>query len=99
MLLDYGGDDITEFLHDTLEEISFPYKGIELNRLYDLHVMDDLKARLCTLSEVQSSEIARHALSDKHPRQTLQPGCTTFSSGRQRSPRRNIYSRHMTRLL
>ncbi|KAG8914446.1 actin-like protein arp8 [Tulasnella sp. 408] len=51
MLLDYGGDDITEFLHDLLKEIKFPYKNIKLNRLYDLHVMDDLKARLCTLSE------------------------------------------------
>lgn len=56
MLLDYGGDDITEFLHDLLKEIKFPYKNIKLNRLYDLHVMDDLKARLCTLSEVRPVE-------------------------------------------
>ncbi|KAG9013422.1 actin-like protein arp8 [Tulasnella sp. 427] len=45
MLLDYGGDDITEFLHDLLRDIKFPYRDIKLNRLYDLHVMDDLKAR------------------------------------------------------
>ncbi len=54
MLLDYGGDDITEFLHDLLLDVQFPYKEIDLSRLYDLHVMDDLKARLCTLSEVCS---------------------------------------------
>ncbi|KAG8907330.1 actin-like protein arp8 [Tulasnella sp. 403] len=51
MLLDYGGDDITEFLHNILVDIQFPYRDIQLSRLYDLHVMDDLKARLCTLSE------------------------------------------------
>jgi actin-related protein 8 len=52
MLLDFGGDDITEFLHVLLADLRFPYREIDLNRLYDLHVMDDLKARLCTLSEV-----------------------------------------------
>ncbi|KAG8937327.1 actin-like protein arp8 [Tulasnella sp. 418] len=51
MFLDFGGDDITEFLHNMLAGINFPYRDINLNRLYDLHVMDDLKARLCTLSE------------------------------------------------
>ena len=57
MLLDYGGDDITELLQDILFQVGFPYKDIDLRRLYDLHVMDDLKARLCTLSEVRTPQL------------------------------------------
>ena len=50
-----GGDDITEFLHVLLEKISFPYRDISLVRSYDWNVMEDLKARLCTLAEVSLS--------------------------------------------
>ncbi|KAJ6591498.1 hypothetical protein DFH09DRAFT_1259152 [Mycena vulgaris] len=49
--LDMGGDDITEFLHVLLERIHFPYRDINLARSYDWSVMEDLKARLCTLAE------------------------------------------------
>ncbi|KIK61712.1 hypothetical protein GYMLUDRAFT_42744 [Collybiopsis luxurians FD-317 M1] len=52
MSLNLGGDDITEFLYVLLERISFPYKDIDLARSYDWKVMEDLKARLCTLLEV-----------------------------------------------
>ena len=52
MSLNVGGDDITEFLYVLLEKISFPYKEIDLTRSYDWALMEDLKARLCTLTEV-----------------------------------------------
>jgi hypothetical protein len=52
MSLNLGGDDITEFLYVLLERISFPYRDLNLARWYDWTVMEDLKARLCTLAEV-----------------------------------------------
>ncbi|KAJ4469585.1 hypothetical protein J3R30DRAFT_3713806 [Lentinula aciculospora] len=52
MSLNIGGDDITEFLYVLLGRISFPYKDINLANSYDWSVMEDLKARLCTLLEV-----------------------------------------------
>ena len=53
MVLSMGGNDITEFLHVLLEKIGFPYRDIDLARSYDWSVMEDLKARLCTLAEVR----------------------------------------------
>lgn len=47
-----GGNDITEFLYVLLERINFPYRDINLARWHDWLVMEDLKARLCTLAEV-----------------------------------------------
>ena len=52
MSLNMGGDDITEFLYVMLEKINFPYRDINLARSYDWSVLEDLKARLCTLAEV-----------------------------------------------
>ncbi|KAJ7091416.1 hypothetical protein B0H15DRAFT_836015 [Mycena belliarum] len=49
--LNMGGDDITEFLYVLLERIRFPYRDINLARSYDWSVMDELKAKLCTLAE------------------------------------------------
>ncbi|KAH7913839.1 hypothetical protein BJ138DRAFT_1124029 [Hygrophoropsis aurantiaca] len=51
MSLNMGGDDITEFLYILLGRISFPYREMNLIRGYDWNVMEDLKARLCTLAE------------------------------------------------
>lgn len=48
-----GGDDITEFLYVLLCRIKFPYREINLNQAYDWNVMEDLKARLCTLADVR----------------------------------------------
>jgi actin-related protein 8 len=48
-----GGDYITEFLYVLLERICFPYRDINLARSYDWNVMEDLKSRLCTLTEVR----------------------------------------------
>ena len=47
-----GGDDISEFLYVLLQKINFPYRDLDLTRSYDWNVMEDLKARLCTLAEV-----------------------------------------------
>lgn len=52
MSLNIGGDDITEFLYVLLQRIHFPYRDLDLTRSYDWNVMEDLKARLCTLAEV-----------------------------------------------
>lgn len=53
MTLNMGGDDITEFLYVLLGQIKFPYKEADLSRAYDWNVMEDLKSRLCTLTEVR----------------------------------------------
>ncbi len=60
MYLNMGGDYITEFLTILLERIAFPYRDVNLARSYDWAVMEDLKARLCTLAEVCLS-YAMHA--------------------------------------
>ncbi|KAI9510507.1 hypothetical protein F5148DRAFT_976598 [Russula earlei] len=49
--LNMGGDYITEFLYVLLDRICFPYRDIDLARSYDWNVMEDLKSRLCTLTE------------------------------------------------
>ncbi|KAK2463573.1 hypothetical protein APHAL10511_004324 [Amanita phalloides] len=51
LTLNLGGDDITEFLYVLLQRIGFPYRDINLARSYDWKVMEDLKVRLCTLTE------------------------------------------------
>ncbi|KAI0640783.1 actin-like ATPase domain-containing protein [Trametes meyenii] len=51
MVLSMGGNDIAEFLYVLLEKIGFPYRDINLARSYDWNVLEDLKARLCTLAE------------------------------------------------
>ena len=54
-----GGNDITEFLHELLQKINFPYKDLDLARSYDWNVIEDLKGRLCTLAEVSLASLAR----------------------------------------
>ncbi|KAI0299322.1 hypothetical protein BC826DRAFT_906622 [Russula brevipes] len=49
--LNMGGDYITEFLYVLLDRICFPYRDIDLARSYDWSMMEDLKSRLCTLTE------------------------------------------------
>ncbi|KAG6329925.1 hypothetical protein ID866_9164, partial [Astraeus odoratus] len=49
--LNMGGNDITELLYVLLQRINFPYRDINLARWHDWMVMEDLKARLCTLAE------------------------------------------------
>ncbi|KII85873.1 hypothetical protein PLICRDRAFT_700670 [Plicaturopsis crispa FD-325 SS-3] len=51
LALNIGGDDITEFLYVLLERINFPYRDCNLARWYDWNLMQDLKAKMCTLAE------------------------------------------------
>jgi len=48
-----GGDAITEFLYVLLDRISLPYRDLNLARSYDWTVMEELKAKVCTLIEVR----------------------------------------------
>lgn len=63
MSLSIGGEDITEFLYVLLRRIKFPYKDMDLNNSYDWNVMEDLKARLCTLADVCVSDSVRRLFS------------------------------------
>ncbi|KAI5123511.1 hypothetical protein M0805_006671 [Coniferiporia weirii] len=67
MSLSIGGDDVTEFLAILLDRISFPYKEMDLARLHDWAVMEDIKCRICTLNE---SDVALNLYDFwvKHPR-------------------------------
>ena len=53
LYLNMGGDAVTEFLYVLLKRISLPYRDIDLARSYDWDVMEELKARTCTLIEVR----------------------------------------------
>ena len=51
--LSIAGDEITEFLYRLLQRIQIPYAAeLDLARSYHWQVLEDLKARLCTLNEV-----------------------------------------------
>ena len=52
MALDFGGDDITHFLHALLVRLAFPYKDADLSRWHDFVVLENLKERLVVLGEV-----------------------------------------------
>lgn len=52
--LDFGGDDITEYLFYLLKGINWPYRECELNRMYDWGLMTKLKKMICSLAEVSS---------------------------------------------
>src|ERR1700721_3126906 len=51
--LDYGGDYISELFYVLLNRIGLPYKEVDLSRLYDWNMMEDLKTRSATLAEVR----------------------------------------------
>lgn len=57
IFLNMGGDYITEFLYVLLDRICFPYRDINLARSYDWNVMEELKNRLCTLTEVRVPQL------------------------------------------
>jgi actin-related protein len=57
IFLNMGGDYITEFLYVLLDRICFPYRDINLARSYDWNVMEELKSRLCTLTEVRAPQL------------------------------------------
>lgn len=57
MRLDFGGDDITEFLHTLLVRTGFPYREANLANWADFTLMDELKSRMVVLSEVSTKMI------------------------------------------
>ncbi|KAJ1653099.1 actin-like protein arp8 [Dispira simplex] len=48
----YGGDDITRTFTELLMQRQFPYVELNLNRAYDWHLMEELKEKYVTLSEI-----------------------------------------------
>lgn len=61
MTLATAGDDVTEFLALLLGRISFPYKELDLARLHDWALMEDIKCRIVTLNEVRCHDtLQRH---------------------------------------
>ena len=55
MVLDFGGDDITKFLHALLSRNNFPYKEADMTRWHDFTVLDELKERIVVLGEVRAT--------------------------------------------
>ncbi|KAK4696827.1 actin-related protein 8, partial [Phenoliferia sp. Uapishka_3] len=51
MVLDFAGDDITEFLHTLLIRTNFPYREADLTRWHDFTLLEELKERMVVLSE------------------------------------------------
>ncbi|ORY33761.1 putative nuclear actin-related protein [Naematelia encephala] len=51
MKVNYGGDDITRALVTILLKSAFPYKNLDLSRIQDWLMMDNLKIKICTLEE------------------------------------------------
>ena len=50
--LKYGGADVTESFIKMMLFDQFPYREINLNRRYDFLLAEELKAKFCTLNEV-----------------------------------------------
>ncbi|CAG8504899.1 10896_t:CDS:10 [Acaulospora colombiana] len=50
--LHYGGDDITSFFIRLLRKSKFPYVEMDLNRMYDWMLAEEMKEKFCTLDEV-----------------------------------------------
>ncbi|CAG8694211.1 8420_t:CDS:10, partial [Cetraspora pellucida] len=49
--LRYGGDDITTFFIRLLRKSKFPYTEMDLNRMYDWMLAEEMKEKFCTLDE------------------------------------------------
>ncbi|KAF8523616.1 hypothetical protein JB92DRAFT_3081847 [Gautieria morchelliformis] len=49
--LNMGGDDITGYLLALLEHVRFPYRDANLSHSYDWSLIENLKAKICTLAE------------------------------------------------
>ncbi|GBB85001.1 hypothetical protein RclHR1_11590005 [Rhizophagus clarus] len=49
--LHYGGDDITYFFIKLLRRSKFPYSEMDLNRVYDWLLAEEMKEKFCTLDE------------------------------------------------
>ncbi|RIA87494.1 hypothetical protein C1645_777233 [Glomus cerebriforme] len=49
--LHYGSDDITNFFIRLLRRSKFPYSEMDLNRVYDWLLAEEMKEKFCTLDE------------------------------------------------
>ncbi|KAG4301549.1 hypothetical protein PCANB_001726 [Pneumocystis canis] len=49
--LPYGGDDVTRFFMRLLQRSKFPYKEIDLRRVHDWQLAENLKIQHCTANE------------------------------------------------
>jgi hypothetical protein len=61
MVLDFGGNDITQFLHTLLMRTNFPYREADLSRWHDFTVLEELKERMVVLSEVRRCSLTERA--------------------------------------
>ncbi|XP_002166225.2 actin-related protein 8 isoform X1 [Hydra vulgaris] len=48
--LNYGGNDITRTFYWLLKSINFPYKSLDVNNMFDLQLLQELKETFCHLS-------------------------------------------------
>ncbi|QRW03261.1 actin [Ceratobasidium sp. AG-Ba] len=68
--LDFGGDDITEYLHYLLKGINFPYRECQLDRTYDWAIMTKLKKLTSSLLEasesVQASDLRPDHITERY---------------------------------
>jgi GH25 family lysozyme M1 (1,4-beta-N-acetylmuramidase) len=64
VLLNYGGDDITELLFTLLNRANFPYSGVDLSQWQDFRMIEKLKESMIVLSEVspQFSSSGSHSI-------------------------------------
>lgn len=53
MILDYGGDDVTELFLQLLQTVSFPYKDCQLARDWDWELVQWLMEQCCAFNEVR----------------------------------------------
>lgn len=56
LTLSLGGDDITEMFYVLLQQSRFPYREMDLTRLYDWNLMQDLKHQYCSFHIVRVDE-------------------------------------------
>lgn len=53
IVLSTGGDDVTEMLYVLLQQTCFPYKELDLAKLYHWQLFEDLKHSQCTMAPVR----------------------------------------------
>jgi actin-related protein 8 len=53
IVLNTGGDDVTEMLYVLLQQTCFPYKELDLVKLYHWQLFEDLKQTQCTMAPVR----------------------------------------------
>ena len=68
IVLNAGGDDVTEMLYVLLQQTCFPYKELDLVKLYHWQLFEDLKQSQCTMAPVRNffyADIRTHCESER----------------------------------